>query len=683
MKKTLLTTVMAVIIAAQAMTQATQLANNEGLEMMGMLNSNKAIFYSKKTNLLWVSNGTAAGTQSFTNKVRIPDIPVTTVLNGVLYFSGTDMAGGTELWATDGTDAGTRLVKDIYPGGISSTPDDRFIVFNNRIYFSAETQANGREIWTSDGTAAGTVLLKDINTGTGSSNLRGLYKTTLAGNFLYFVCNTPGEGEELWRTDGTAAGTILLKDIKPAALSSTPIILGTYNNKLIFSADDLTHGREPWLSDGTPAGTSMLKDIATGAMSSSADNFIEFNGKMLFAASNFMNGQELWQSDGTGIGTTLLKDIQPGDWGSSPLLINAIKVGNKLFFAAYSNDAGMELWQTDGTTAGTQLFMDIEPGEGDAIPILLPAYANGFGPGNQLFQGNKFFFGAFTTAAGYELYISDGSVAGTRMVTNLDGDIGDGLTLNGYYISGSGIYFNGDDGVHRGELFKSDGTAAGTVLAASVNLPSLDGKTMPFVILNNSLLFFGDDGNNPSEELNDLYRLNINDVVLPVNIIAFKGKNEGNKNILAWLTGNAVNFDRFIIERSTDGSNFTAIGNVQWNGSSNYSFSDPVAASGVNYYRLKLIDSDNSFRYSHVITLRNNNKSPGLKLVKNNNNLLVNYQLSGNEANLQVTDMSGRVMYKNRITGNNGYLNIELPSAKQLLVVTLQEGTSIISKSVF
>jgi len=69
--------------------------------------------------------------------------------------------------------------------------------------------------------------------------------------------------------------------------------------------------------------------------------------------------------------------------------------------------------------------------------------------------------------------------------------------------------------------------------------------------------------------------------------------------------------------------------------------------------------------------------------VKNNNNLLVNYQLSGNEANLQVTDMSGRVMYKNRITGNNGYLNIELPSAKQLLVVTLQEGTSIISKSVF
>lgn len=682
MKKTLLTTVMAVLIAAQAMPQATQLANNEGLEMMGMLNSNKAIFYSKKTYKLWVSNGTAAGTQTFTNKVSIPDIPVTTVLNGVLYFTGTDMAGGTELWATDGTDAGTRLVKDIYPGSISSTPDDRFVVFNNRFYFSAAAPTSGREMWSSDGTAAGTVLLKDITPGTEGSNLRGLYKTTLAGNFVYFVCNTPGEGEELWRTDGTAAGTILLKDIKPAALSSTPIILGTYSNKLIFSADDLVHGREPWLSDGTPGGTSMLRDIATGAMSSSADHFIEFNGKMLFTASDFMHGQEVWQSDGTGIGTTMLKDIQPGNWGSTPFLINAIKVGNKLFFTAYTSDAGLELWQTDGTTAGTQLFMDIEPGEGDAIPILMPAYANGYGPSSQLFQGNKFFFGAFTTATGYELYISDGTVAGTRMVTDLDGNIGDGLTLNGYYISNTGIYFNGDDGINRGELFKSDGTEAGTVLAAAVNLPSLDGKTMPFVILNNSLLFFGDDGNNPSEELNDLYRLNINDVVLPVNVIAFNGKTEGNKNLLTWKAENATGFDRFIVERSNDGRNFTEAGHVHWNGNSNYTFTEDVA-SGIVYYRLKLVDKDNSFHYSQVIALRGINNALDVKAIRNNNSLLVNYKSPGNEANIQVTDMSGKVLYKNRVRGNSGYLNIDLPSAKQQLVVTIQAGNSIVSKSVF
>lgn len=685
MKKTLLTTVMAAIICLQALPQATQLANNEGLELMGMLNSNKAIFYSKKNYRLWVSNGTAAGTHSFTTKVSIPDVPVTTVLNGILYFSGTDMAGGTELWATDGTDEGTRLVKDIYPGSIGSTPDDRMVVFNNRIYFSAATPTSGREMWSSDGTAAGTVQLKDITAGTAGSNLRGLYKTTVAGNFVYFICNTPGEGEELWRTDGTASGTILVKDIKPAALSSTPIILGTYQNKLIFSADDLVYGREPWLSDGTATGTTMIRDIATGAMSSSADHFIEFNGKMLFVASDFMHGQELWISDGTGVGTTLLKDIQPGDWGSSPLLINAIKAGNKLFFAAYSNDAGMELWQTDGTTAGTQLFMDIEPGEGDAIPVLLPSYANGYGPGNgQLFQGNKFFFGAFTTAAGYELYISDGTVAGTRMVTNLDGNIDDGLTLEGYYISNTGIYFNGNDGVRRGELFKSDGTEAGTVLAASVHLGGGDGKTMPLIILNNALLFYGDEGNNPSEELNDLYRLNISDVVLPVNIIAFKGKNEGNRNLLAWITDNAVNFNQFIVERSTDGRNFVEVGAVVWNGNRQYSFADNISSPATYHYRLKLVNADNSFRYSNIITLRNNaNSTLDLRAVKNNEELRVTYQLAGREGNIKVSDLSGRVLYSKKLTANNGYLNINIPSTKQVLVITIEEGNNILSKRVF
>lgn len=685
MKKTLLTTVMAVIICVQALPQATQVANNEGLELMGMLNSNKAIFYSKKTYRLWVSNGTAAGTHSFTSKVSIPDVPVTTVMNGVLYFSGTDMAGGTELWATDGTDEGTRLVKDIYPGSIGSTPDDRMAVFNNRIYFSAATPTSGKEMWSSDGTASGTVQLRDITAGTAGSNLRGLFKTTVAGNFVYFICNTPGEGEELWRTDGTTAGTILVKDIKPAALSSTPIILGTYQGKLIFSADDLMYGREPWLSDGTPAGTTMIRDISTGIMSSSADHFIEFNGKMLFVASDFMHGQELWISDGTGVGTTILKDIQPGNWGSAPMLINAIKAGNKLFFAAYSNDAGMELWQTDGTTAGTQLFMDIEPGEGDAIPILLPSYANGFGPGNgQLFQGNKFFFGAFTTAAGYELYISDGTVAGTRMVTNLDGNIDDGLSLEGYYISNTGIYFNGNDGVRRGELFKSDGTEPGTVLAASVHLAGGDGKTMPLVILNNALLFYGDEGNNPSEELNDLYRLNISDVVLPVNILAFKGKNEGNRNLLAWITDNAINFSKFIVERSTDGRNFVEAGTVLWNGNRQYSFADNVIRPAIYHYRLKLVNADNSFRYSNIITIRNNTSSTlDVIAVKNTNDIHVTYQLAGREGNIKVSDLSGRIVYKSKLTVNSGYLNIPVPSVQQVLVVTIQEGNNIVSKRVF
>lgn len=685
MKKNLLTTIVTLVMAAQAMPQATQLANNEGLQMLGLLNNNRAVFYSIKTSMLWVTNGTAAGTVSFTNKVSVPATPECTVMNGLLYFTGADAATGEELWVTDGTDAGTHLVKDINPGAASSSPADRLLVFNNRIYFSGETGTGGREMWMSDGTAAGTVMIKDIVPGAGSSNQPALYKATAAGNYIYFVCNTTAEGEELWRTDGTAAGTVLIQDIKTGPLSSTPIILGVYNNKLVFSAEDLLHGREPWMTDGTAAGTNLLKDIATGPMSSSADNFIEFNGKMLFAAFDITNGQELWQTDGTTAGTQLLKDIQTGDWGSAPILYNAIKVGNKLFFAAFSNDAGMELWQTDGTTAGTQLFMDIEAGEGDAIPIILPAYANGFGTGSRLFQGNKFFFAAFTAASGCELYISDGTVAGTNMIKDLDGDIEDGFTFNGYYISNTGIYFSGNDGVHKGELFKSDGTAAGTGLAASVNMVGGDGKTMPFVIINNALLFFGDDGNNPTEELNDLYRLNVNDVVLPVNIISFNGKNEGSKNVLSWKATNAVNFEKFIVERSSDGNNFTAVGAVNWKDAADYSFTDNnITSSNILYYRLRLTDRNNSFKYSTVIALRNNNISAlDFKATKNGNSMLVNYHLAGNEGNIRVTDISGRNLYKSKITGNSGHLRIDVPSANQLFIITIQEGSNSISKRVF
>jgi ELWxxDGT repeat protein len=686
MKKMLYCLLLSAGFTTKVLPQVNQLANNEGLEMLGLLNSNKAVFYSKKTNKLWVSDGTVAGTTTFTNKVSIPALPVSTVMNGLLFFTGTDAVSGTELWVTDGTDAGTTLVKDINSGAAGSAPADRFVVLDNQVFFSATTAASGRELWKSDGTAAGTVMIKDIVPGALGSNQDGLYKMTAAGSYVYFICNTPGEGEELWRTDGSSAGTILLKDIKPGNASSTPIMLGTYKSKLIFNAEDLLHGREPWISDGTPAGTNMIKDIATGPLSSSADNFIAFNDKMLFAALDITNGQELWETDGTDAGTTLLKDIEPGNIGSAPVLYNAIKAGNKLFFTAFTLDNGLELWSTDGTTAGTQLFKDIEPGQVDGMPILLPAYANGFGPSSQLFQGNKFFFAAFTLASGYELYISDGTLTGTSMVKNLDNDIEDGFTASGYYITASAIYFSGNDGTHRGELFKSDGTASGTVLAAAVNTAGTNAETTPFVIIGNGLLFFGNDGNNPTTDLNDLYRLTTNDVVLPVNIISFSGKNESSKNILVWKAANGINFSHFVIERSSDGSNFTEIGNTPWGGNGNYSFTDDnlPLSSKIHYYRLKLVDSNDDLKYSNTIILKNaTNTTVDFKAVRNGSSMSVNYHLGGNGGYIRIADMQGSILHSSRLVNSSGYINITVPPAAQVLIISVVEGSNVVTKKVF
>ncbi len=676
MKAILLTFSSVLLCTLGVHAQAIQLANNQGLEMLGLLSSSKGIFYSKSNNQLWVSDGTQAGTKVFTGKVLAGSNPVASVMNGLLYFSGYEASAGRELWVTDGTDAGTRLVKDINPGASGSDPADRFVVLNNTLYFSAFSPDSGRELWKTDGTGAGTVLVSDLVPGSTGSNQSTLYKLTAAGNLVYFVASTAAHGEELWRTDGTAAGTILVKDIRPGTAGAVPMMMGVFGNKLLFNADNGIAGIEPWVSDGTAAGTFMLKDIAPATLSSMSDHFTLFNGKMLFVANDFVHGSELWETDGTAAGTYLLKDIEPGQLGSMPVLINSIQAGGKLFFSAYTSANGMELMQTNGTSSGTGLFVDIAPGPDDAIPVLLPAYANGYGTSTQLFQGNKFFFTAMTMDAGFELYISDGTVAGTRLVKDLHPGIGDGFTLNGYYISNSAIYFNGDDGVHSGELFRSDGTAAGTTLAAEVNLTG-NGEALPFVIIGNGLLFTGNEGNNPSQELHDLFWLNTNEVVLPVQLVAFGGYRNGHTNLLNWQVAHATDFNLFAVERSTDGIHFSTVGELLWSStSSRYRFEDRVADPSAAHwhYRLRLIDQNGRFSYSPVVIIHNaESPAVSLKVYRNGSDVQVWYQLPAGNAILQLTDPAGRILHSQQINMPSGTLRVSLPAhSRKLLLVHIR-----------
>ncbi|MFO0976374.1 MAG: ELWxxDGT repeat protein [Planctomycetaceae bacterium] len=359
----------------------------------------------------------------FESSSRITEM---TNVNGTLYFSANDPTFGIQLWKSDGTEAGTVMVSEAMAQNGSTSPSG-LSNLNGKLIFTA-TGADGHELWTSDGSAAGTVRLKDIAAGANSGITPSSSRFVVNGSTAYFFANDGISGRELWKTDGTAAGTVLVKDVNAGAASSNPSQLINVDGLLYFLADDGINGTEIWQSDGTAAGTLLVANLDVNWL----DQLTAGGGKLYFTA----NG-EIWCRSTPTSAPFLLREIGEGPgWGGDPTSLTA--VGSTLFFTAvYATSdprvgLGRELWKTDGTSAGTVLVKDIVN-----IPQSLQ---NGFqwssNPTNLINNNGTLFFTANDMINGQELWMSDGTAAGTTLFHDFTGDAGSSHPQNLAAING-------------------------------------------------------------------------------------------------------------------------------------------------------------------------------------------------------------------------------------------------------
>ncbi|MEE9407585.1 MAG: ELWxxDGT repeat protein [Polaribacter sp.] len=405
---------------------------------------------------LWRTNGTEAGTEIFKEFITGLEsgmIGVTPMVsNSLLYFFAIDN-GSNFLWKTDGTEVGTEKVKELSSIGVFLE------TINNELIFTA-----GNEIWKTDGTEDGTIKINNFSIFGGNRFIK-------SGNEIFFSGEgSSSQGQELWKTDGTEAGTVLVKEIRSGSSDSYPSNFATLNGIVYFNANNGTNGYELWKSDGTEAGTLMVKDITSGSSSSNPKHLTAYNNELFFTIANV-----LWKSDGTDAGTILIKDL-------ATYINGIVAFNNKLFVFNGSNS----FWETDGTEVGT-------------IKIEVPVSQFYWVDGAVKVIGNNLYFQA-SDDYGYELWISDGTANGTHLVKDIyptfnDNNIQDIVGLNGKAI------FTASDGTWLGkEIYISDGTEAGTSLLKDINKEGYQSSTPSNLFLfNNQVLFSANNGKNGNE----------------------------------------------------------------------------------------------------------------------------------------------------------------------------------------
>src|SRR5215213_3758968 len=376
---------------------------------------------------------------------------------------------GTSPSAASGT---AELVADINQvpsfGSSSYGASEPLIPLGDRLLFTGIEPSSGAELWISDATPQGTRLLLDLEPGGESASFTQLGK---AGQTAVLLRRLRLGNWTLWRSDGTAAGTFPLDDLRldSCIFAEDPEAAGTEDGLFFLARNGFGASCGLRITDGTAAGTRLVEDLGGEA-------------RHLVAAGNrvfFVAGSSLWTSDGDG--ATLLRSFESED-SEGPRQLYA--AGSRVVFVAQALEgAGEELWTSDGTTAGTRAltsFFEPLPFGFEGTPLLR-------------LIGQTLYFTA-DDGTGTDLWRIEGFQGPPRRVTDFinSSPFPQGFDESQIARIGNRLVFPAiEGGGFRGRLWTSGGTPEST---APVNdcpegCPSLSGS--PLIQLGSRIVFEG------------------------------------------------------------------------------------------------------------------------------------------------------------------------------------------------
>lgn len=402
------------------------------------------------------------------------------------YFTTSDYRG-TELWRTDGTPQGTTIVKDINSGKNGITIQE-YVGMGGLLYFTfifQNSPNNKIHLFRTDGTENGTVEIP-LNSGSTTTNVNPTsLRATL--NRLFFVgYHQSLRGNTIWVSDGTALGTALLTKTSPVL---SPINLTVVNHLLFFTSGRL------WVSDGTEVGTKIVLSQSSNLILTSPMNLTEFKGKLYCLAFYYLNfnesGYAIIESDGTELGTKIVYKIGDSNYSPAIWLFFLEKTDDKLYFSKDNSveNRAFDLWATDGTTNGTYkvktisyspyidkvklvavnrrlyfqryVFPTIEPTkwwstdgtEQGTYEIKLANPKAKLDLASAQKFNNKLYLNIYTPELGMELWTSDGTTSGTRVVDEVRAGANSSY-VNNLMDFEDKLLFGANDGVNGYELWQ-------------------------------------------------------------------------------------------------------------------------------------------------------------------------------------------------------------------------------------